>query len=76
MPKNQKIEVMWSEISVLKVNKDDYISLTNIAKHKWDKADQIIGNWMRNRNTVEFLWLWEKLNNSNFKPLEFVGFRK
>ena len=76
MPKNQKIEVMWSEISVLQVNEDDYISLTNIAKHKWEKADQIIWNWMRNRNTVEFLWLWEKLNNSNFKPLEFEGFKK
>jgi len=76
MPKNQKIEVMWSEISVLQVNEDDYISLTNIAKHKWEKADQIIWNWMRNRNTVEFLGLWEKLNNSNFKPLEFEGFKK
>ncbi len=76
MLKNQKIEVMWSEISVLKFNEDDYISLTNIAKHKWEKADQIIWNWMRNRNTVEFLWLWEKLNNVGFKPLEFEGFKK
>ena len=76
MSKNQKIEVMGSEIGVLKVNEEDYISLTNIAKHKWEKADQIIWNWMRNRNTVEFLWLWEKLNNSDFKPLEFEGFKK
>ena len=72
----QQVKVLWTEINVLKIQQDDYISLTDIAKYKWDKSDLIVQNWMRNRNTVEFLWLWEKLNNHNFKPIEFEGFRK
>ena len=55
---------------------DDYISLTDIAKHKEpDRADHVIQNWMRNRNTVEFLGVWERLHNADFKPLELEGFR-
>ncbi len=68
-------KVSW-QISTMKVWLDDYISLTDIAKAKWDKSDQIIQNWMRNRNTLEFLWLWETINNYNFKPLEIEGFKK
>ena len=53
-----------------------YISLTDIAKHKEpDRSDHVIQNWMRNRNTIEFLGIWERLNNADFKPLEFEGFR-
>jgi KilA domain-containing protein len=59
------------------INKDDYISLTDIAKYKDDKeANDIIRNWLRNRNTIEFLGLWEQLYNPDFKPDEFDGFRK
>lgn len=55
---------------------EDYIFLTDIAKYKSDTPDLIIQNWMRNRNTIEFLWLWEKLNNLNLTPIEFEGFTK
>jgi len=59
------------------VNKDDYISLTDIAKYKEEAdANDIIRNWLRNRNTIEFLGIWEQLYNSDFKPVEFDGFRK
>ena len=58
------------------INKDDYISLTDIAKYKEDsEANEIIRNWMRNRNTIEFLGLWEHLYNPDFKPVEFDRFR-
>ena len=54
----------------------DYISITDIAKYKSDDPAAVIQNWLRNRETLEFLGLWEELNNSEFKPLEFEGFRK
>ena len=69
------LEVKGKEISVFKHNRSDYISLTDIAKYKTDDASAVIGNWMRNRNTIEFLGLWETLYNPDFKPLEFEGFR-
>lgn len=71
-----QLQVLWTDIKFIKFNDNDFISLTDIAKYKWDKSDVLIQNWMRNRNTVEFLWLWETLNNPNFKPHEFEGFRK
>jgi hypothetical protein len=55
----------------------DYFSLTDIAKFRnRSQSDDIIKNWLRNRNTIELLGLWEKLYNPNFKPVEFDGFRK
>ena len=71
------IAVKGSSVTVIKQNNDtDYISLTDIAKHKEpDRADHVIQNWMRNCNTVEFLGVWERLNNPDFNPLEFEGFR-
>jgi hypothetical protein len=54
----------------------DYICITDIARYKSDDPTAVIANWMRNRNTVEFLGVWESLYNLNFKPLEFEGFRK
>ncbi|QTU82873.1 KilA-N domain-containing protein [Carnobacteriaceae bacterium zg-C25] len=70
-----KIVANGNEISIL--NKDsDYISLTDIAKYKnTDNPADIIKNWLRNRNTLEFLGTWEKMNNPNFKLVEFDGFR-
>ena len=55
----------------------DYICITDIARQK-NAIDPngVIGNWMRNRNTIEFLGIWETLHNPNFNPLEFEGFRK
>ena len=78
MSKNNKsnIDVQGTSITVLTLAFDDYISLTDIAKHKEPtRSDHIIQNWMRNRNTIEFLGMWERLNNANFKPLEFEGFK-
>lgn len=72
-----KINVMNKEISFYTVNEDDYICITDIAKYKKeDGSDDIIRNWIRNRNTIEFLGIWEQLNNPGFKPVEFDGFRK
>ena len=54
---------------------NEFISLTDIAKYKSDDPNATICNWMRNRETLEFLGLWEGLNNPDFNPLEFEGFR-
>lgn len=54
---------------------NEFISLTDIARYKSDDPTAVIQNWMRNRDVLDFLGLWETLHNSNFKPLEFEGFR-
>lgn len=72
-----KIHVQGREIVTLRQNDQDYICITDMARYKdEERTDHIIQNWMRNRNTVEFLGIWEQLNNVDFKPLEFEGFRK
>ena len=65
------------EIRVSSTNESDYISLTDIAKKRNPEfpAD-VIKNWMRSRSTIEFLGLWEKLNNPNFKLVEFDQFKQ
>lgn len=55
---------------------NEFISLTDIAKYKSDDPTAVIQNWMRNRDVIEFLGLWESLHNPNFNPLEFEGFKK
>jgi len=75
--KSNKIIVNQSEITVIQANEQDYISLTDIARHKnSDRTDDLIRNWIRNRNTIEYIGIWEQLNNPDFKPVEFDGFRK
>ncbi|MDR0582335.1 MAG: KilA-N domain-containing protein, partial [Prevotellaceae bacterium] len=71
-----KINVKNTEVTVIQVNGGDYISLTDIARFKTADPNAVIGNWMRNRNTIEYLGIWECLYNPNFKPLEFEGFKK
>ncbi|MEQ1553557.1 MAG: KilA-N domain-containing protein [Ferruginibacter sp.] len=71
-----KITVINTEISITTIQEVDYISLTDIAKHKSEDSNATIANWMRNRNTIEFLGIWETLYNPHFKPLEFEGFKK
>jgi len=72
-----KIKVLDTDITVLKQREDDFISLTDIAKSKNSiDANDIIRNWLRNRNTIEFLGVWEKIHNPNFKLVEFDGFKK
>jgi hypothetical protein len=77
MTRSIKIDVNGNEIAIVKNDNNDYISLTDIARHKdAEHTDSIIQNWMRNRNTIELLGFWEIIYNPNFKPLEFEGFRK
>ncbi len=71
-----KITVQNTNITIINVDGEDYVSITDLARHKSDDPTAVIGNWMRNRNTIEFLGIWESLYNPDFKPLEFEGFRK
>ena len=70
-----KINVKESEITILSINENDYISLTDIARHKSDDPFIVINNWMRNRNTIEYLGMWETIFNPDFKPIEFDRFK-
>lgn len=57
--------------------KNDYVSLTDIARYKnKEEPNVVVANWMRNYSTIEYLGIWERLNNPNFKPVEFEGFLK
>lgn len=72
----EKIIANGNEISVISDGTDnDYISLTDIARYKSDEPTAVIANWMRNKDTIEFLGLWETLYNPAFKPIEFEGFK-
>jgi hypothetical protein len=72
----EKIQVQGHEIAVTSREQADFISLTDIAKHRNpDAPADIVKNWLRSRSTIEFLGLWEKLNNPGFKLVEFDQFR-
>ena len=78
MAKKQKetIYAKGMEIQIYTENfQDEYISLTDIARYKSADPNSVIANWLRGKDTIEFLGLWEQLHNSNFKPLEFEGFK-
>lgn len=67
-----KIIVKDTAIKTIRVNGNDYICITDIARKKNPvEPKDVVKNWMRNRNTIEYLGLWEKLNNPNFKGVEF-----
>ena len=70
-----KINVQNIEIGYQVVDDQDYICLTDMAKQKDGRIEIIIQNWMRNRMTIEFLGLWEKINNPKFNHIEFDVFR-
>tara|TARA_R110002153_G_scaffold228568_1_gene381526 strand:- start:1443 stop:1712 length:270 start_codon:yes stop_codon:yes gene_type:complete len=71
-----KLTVLEKEIATFKLGDIEYISITDIARFKnTARTDDLIRNWLRNRNTIEFLGIWEKLNNPDFKPVEFDGFK-
>ena len=72
MFKNKSMIVKGSEIKIIIQNDSDYISLTDMVRGFGD--DTMIYSWMRNRNTLEFMGLWEELNNPVFKGNEFVTF--
>jgi hypothetical protein len=72
-----RIKVLSRDVTVTSVGEEDYICLTDIARYKnAERTDYLILNWLRNRNTIEFLGLWEHLNNPKFNPIEFDGIRK
>ncbi len=74
--KKSTIEVQGTAITILSHKEDDYICITDIARFKnADHTDDLVRNWLRNRNTIEFLGIWEKLNNPEFNPVEFDGIK-
>lgn len=50
--------------------------MTDLARYKSDEPNAVIANWLRNRNTIEYLGIWDQLYDPNFKPTEFEGFRR
>jgi len=76
MIKNKKriIEVQGTEISILSVNQSDYISLTDMVRN-FEGGSALIEQWLKNKNTVLFLGVWEQLNNSCFNSPEFEGIK-
>ncbi|HED37277.1 MAG TPA: KilA-N domain-containing protein, partial [Ignavibacteria bacterium] len=73
---SKKILVKGSEITLINQKDKDFISLTDIAKYRnREEPFSIINNWMRSKSTIEFIGLWELLNNPDFKPVEFDRFK-
>jgi hypothetical protein len=68
-----KIKVENTEITIISVNDEDYISLTDMLKAK--DGDFFISDWLRNRNTVEFFGIWERIYNPNFNYGEYAIIR-
>ena len=73
MAKKRTISVKGSDISIIEHHSSDFISLTDMVRGFGD--DTMIYSWMRNRNTLEFIDIWEELNNPDFKGNEFVTFK-
>lgn len=75
MAKNKTITVKGTEIVLFNKGNEEYISITDIARYKNAlEPKDVVKNWMRSRSTVEFLGLWEKIHNPNFKGVEFDSF--
>ncbi len=73
----KKINTQGLEIYTFSQNENDYISLTDIARYKNPlEPKDVVKNWMRNYSTIEFLGIWERINNPNFKGVEFDSFKK
>ena len=71
-----KIRIQDTDISIVQIDNTDYISLSDMAKQRDDKrTDYIIQNWIRTRFALEFLGLWEKINNPHFNSIEFDGIK-
>ena len=74
--KQNKIMVQNIDITLTKINNEDFISLTDIARSKNNNEPKdVVKNWLRNKNTIEFLGLWETINNDSFKGVEFDYFK-
>ena len=76
MPKTQSFIVKDTTIRSFTQNGFDYLCITDIARQRNSlEPNVVVGNWMRNRNTIEYLGMWEMLNNPDFNPIEFEGVR-
>lgn len=71
----KSIIVKEKNIKITGIGDDDYISLTDIARIKNDDTNMVIASWLRKVDTLDFLILWESINNENFKPTDFEGFK-
>jgi hypothetical protein len=65
-----KIKIIDTEITVIKRDETDFICITDMIKAK--DGDFFVTDWLRNRNTLEYLGIWEKVNNPNFNYGEFA----
>lgn len=77
MKEKEKIQVLWTDINLFKGKEDDYISLTDIARYKNPlEPKDVVSNWLRLRNTIDYMGLRERINNPNFKGVEFDPFQR
>ena len=72
--KNKTVRVQDTEISIIVKDKEDFISLSDMVKN-FDGGSALIEQWLRNKDTIEFLGIWERINNPDFNSLEFEGIR-
>ncbi|QOV19605.1 KilA-N domain-containing protein [Blautia liquoris] len=76
-PIKETIHAKGMDIAIYTENfQDEFISLTDIARYKSNEPKDVIKNWMRSKDTIEFLGLWESLHNENFKGVEFDSFKR
>jgi len=75
-PAKASIEVQGTVVNIVTQKDEDYICLTDIARFRNpDASDDLIRNWLRNRNIIEFLGIWEQLHSPGFNPVEFDGIK-
>ncbi len=72
--KNNIITVQGVDVHVTSMENEDYIDLTDMTKN-FKNHDQLLKNWLQNKNTIEFLGVWERMNNENFNLVEFHQIR-
>ena len=72
--KNKKIDVQGSEITIISTNEQDYIFLTDMVRDI-ENGLVLIEKWLRNKNTIEFLGIWEEIYNPDFNSPEFEGIK-
>ena len=74
-PTNNKLKVQDVEINIRVINEADYISLTDMTINQ-EEGSRLIEKWLTNKNTIEYLGVWEELSNPNFNSPEFGGIKK
>jgi len=74
MSKKSKINVQGTAVTILSQNENDFISLTDMVKN-FDGGSSLIENWLKNKDTILFLGVWEQINNPNFNSIEFEGIK-